>query len=95
MHRPGTELAICRSQVRRPNYHYTTEPSSLSNDFMSDANTANIEVCVDSIHVLQKVLWPMAMAIVAIPVTTPMNDGTSQTKVFLIMLIRHSSCKIR
>jgi len=26
MHRPGVKLAICRSQVRRPN-HYTTEPS--------------------------------------------------------------------
>jgi len=28
MHRPGVELAISRSQVRRPN-HYTTEPSPI------------------------------------------------------------------
>ena len=28
MHRPGVELAIFRSQVRRPN-HYTTEPPEL------------------------------------------------------------------
>jgi len=31
MHRPGVELAIFRSQVRRPN-HYTTEPPWLLGD---------------------------------------------------------------
>ena len=32
MHRPGTELGIYRSQVRRPN-HYTTEPPELQLSF--------------------------------------------------------------
>ena len=35
MHRPGVELAISRSQVRRPN-HYTTEPLMSNNDAKYD-----------------------------------------------------------
>ena len=38
MHRPGVELAISRSQVRRPN-HYTTEPTWQLSDIICSART--------------------------------------------------------
>ena len=46
MHRPGTELAIFRSQVRRPN-HYTTEPPrGAAKRLQEDAVIAGLRVTI-------------------------------------------------
>jgi len=44
--RPGTELAISRSLVRRPN-HYTTEPKIIAAQFLM-ANDALIHIAHES-----------------------------------------------